>query len=210
VTARNVTGSELFTVEQSHGKSRLIGPRPSDLGTVDTAAERSAERDALGRFQPGNQIAVGRGARKALRAPYRAAEQRIGEALATGSEPTVADVLLRDALHVFNAARAELGSRSVFAQGPTIAYAVETVLAGFFMREAAAAGFTTERGLELHERAMACETQAARAMTAALAAAKALGGRKAAHANAVIARIEREAERMLETQGEPAGDEAPT
>lgn len=167
--------SALHTIEVSHEKPRLTRPRPSDLGTVETGEDRSQDHGSDGRFQPGNQAAANRSARRALRAPLRAARDRIAAAQA---EPEVADRLLADALAVFEAARAELGTRSVFAQGPTIAYAVETILAGFYMQQAAAEGFLTERGMKLHERAMACETQAARSMTAALAATKALGGKK--------------------------------
>jgi len=169
---------ELFTVELSHGKPRLTAPRPSDLGSVPTGRDRSADHDARGRFTPANQAAVGRTARMALRAPYRAAEERIRQATAEQCEPGESDRLLADALAVFEAARRELGTRSVFAQGPTIAYAIETTLAGFYMQQAAAEGFLTERGLELHERAMQCEQAALRAMTAALAATKALGGKR--------------------------------
>jgi hypothetical protein len=126
-----------------------------------------------------------------MRAPYRAAEKRVNEALASSTDPSEADAVLRDALAIFEAARAELGTRSVFAQGPTIAYAVETALAGFYMQAAGAAGFLTEKGMLLHDRAMACETQANRAMTAALAASKALGGKKKPKPVSVVAQIER-------------------
>jgi hypothetical protein len=171
-------GAELFTIEASHGKDRLTGPRPTDIGTVPTAEDRSRDHTAAGTFALGNQAAVGRSARTALRSPYRAAEKRISEALASGAEPSDSDRLLADALAVFHSARRELGSASAFVQGPTIAYAVETILAGYFMSEAAAAGFMTDRGLALHERAMACEQAAGRAMTAALAATKALSARR--------------------------------
>jgi hypothetical protein len=195
-------GPELFTVEVSHGKPRLTGPRPTDLETVPTGYDRERDQDGRGRFTSGNKAAVGRGARKAIRAPYDAAKERISEALEKHPdvEPAVADVLLRDALLIFNACRAELGTRSVWAQGPTVAYAIETTLAGYYMQEAAAAGFLTERGEHLHDRAMACETQAARAMTAALAATKALA-RKTRQSSA-MQRIEREAEELIEAQGQ--------
>lgn len=174
--AAPAAGPELFTVEQSHGKPRLTQPRPSDLGTVPTGIDRKRDHDDQGRFRSGNQAALGRSARGALRAPYKAARERIRLA-AADTEPDAADELLADALRVVSAARGELGSRSVFTEGPVITYAVESILAGFYMREAAAAGFLTARGMQLHERAMACEQQATRALTAALAAAKALAAR---------------------------------
>jgi len=188
----------LHTVEVSHGKPRLVGPRPSDLGSVPTDIDRNRDHDARGRFKPANQAAVGRGARAALRAPYRAAAQRISSATADGCEPDVADQLLSDALAVHRSARTELGTRSVFVEGPCIAYAVESVLAGFYMQEAVKAGLLTERGLELHARAMQCETQASRAMTAALAATKALAARRKRSADPHRA--------LLEAFGTPKGD----
>ena len=171
------TDSELFTIEQSHGKPRLTGPRPSDLGTVETGGDRGRDRDAGGRFQTGDKAAVGRSAKRALRAAYSAANDRLKSVVGEGP---VADQLLADASAVHRAARLELGTSSVFVEGPSIAYAVESVLAGYFMAEAAQAGFLSDRGLELHQRAMQCETQAQRAMTAALAAVKALKDRRKA------------------------------
>lgn len=164
--------------EQSHGKERLALVRPSDLGTVPTGDDRSRDHTMAGTFAPGNKAAVGRSAKSALRAPYRAAEKRLSEALAGNVEPSEADRLLTDALAVYQAASRELGIGSAFVQGPTIAYSVETILAGHYMQAAAVAGFLTDRGMQLHDKAQACEQAAARAMTAALAATKALSGRK--------------------------------
>jgi hypothetical protein len=157
---------------------------------VETEGERSRDRTERGWFAPGNKAAVGRSARSALRAPYRAAEKRISEALAAGDEPTDSDRLLADALAVYHAARRELGSSSAFVQGPCLAYAVETVLAGYFVREAAREGFLSTPGLRFHDRALACEQAAARALTAALAAAKALGARRRQTVSTVLAAIE--------------------
>jgi hypothetical protein len=196
-------GPELFTIEDSHGKPRLTQPRPSDLGSVETGADRSRDHNADGTFSNGNSAARNRGARSALRGPYRAARRRIVEALANQAEPEVADVLLRDALLIFEAARAELGSRSVFTQGPTIAYAIESTLAGYYHQEAALAGHLTERGLELLDRAQSCETQAARAMTAALAAAKALGSKRTRSTKSVVQIIEERAAAALAARNEP-------
>jgi hypothetical protein len=185
-----MTDAKLFTIEPSHGKARLTAPRPSDLGTVPTGEDRERDHDSRGLFVPGNQAAVGRGARGALRAPYEAARKRVGEALASGTTSSDADQVLTDALAVFHAVRRELGSGSAIVQGPAIAYAVETILAGYFTKEAATAGFLTERGMLLHDRALACEQAAARAMTAALAAAKALSGRRKSAGNRILEAIE--------------------
>jgi hypothetical protein len=96
-----MAGDELHTIELSHDKPRLTGPRPTDLGTVPTGEDRHQDQDRLGRWLPGNQGAKDRGARTAIKAPYRAAKKRIAEAIAQGHVPAVADVLLRDALLIF-------------------------------------------------------------------------------------------------------------
>lgn len=180
----------LFDIERSRGKARLTQPRPSDIGAVPAGADRLANHDRAGRFTAGNRAGVGRSARTAIRAPLRAAEKRISEALATGGEPAESDRLLADALAVFHAVRRELGSSSALVQGPAIAYATETILAGYFVRAASEAGFLTERGMLLHDRALACEQAASRAMTAALAATKALSLRAPKQRNAALLAIE--------------------
>jgi len=164
---------ELFTLEQSHGKARLTGPRPSDLGTVATGDEPSRDRVAGGLFAPGNRVAVNRTAKRALTAPLRAARARL-EALGEGLPRPVADELLHDALAVYGSARRELGSSSVFVLANAVSFATETVLAGFFAKQAASVGFDTEQGATYLEQAQRCEQCAQRAMTAALAAKKAL------------------------------------
>jgi hypothetical protein len=183
-------GAELHTIEASHGKPRLTQPRPTDLGTVATEDERARDRVAGGKFAPGNKAAAGRTAKRALTAPLRAARKRLQEA-GEAVVPSDADALLSDAMAVYASARLELGSASVFVLGPTVAFATETVLAGYFAKQAATAGFETERGLELLDAAHRCETQAQRAMTAALAAMKALP--KRGRAARVIDTIEAEA-----------------
>jgi hypothetical protein len=179
---------ELHTIELSHGKARLTQPRLSDIQTVETGSDRLRDHDEKGRFTHRNRAAVGKGARRALAAPLRAARTRIIQS--AGATPDVADELLADALAVAAAARIELGVKSVFVEGPIIAYAVESILAGYYTKEAASAGFLTPLGMKLQERAMQCETQATRAMTAALAAAKAMGTRRARPGNSILEAIE--------------------
>jgi hypothetical protein len=186
----------LFTVEASHGKARVTTPRPSDLGTVPTGEDRSRNHTAAGTFAPRNQAAVGRSAKAALRAPYRQAERRVSAALAAQLGPNESDRVLASALAVFHAVRRELGSGSALVQGPTITYAVETVLAGYFLSVAADAGFATELGLSMHERAMLCETQAGRALAVALAAAKAISASGPAQPRGTLADLERRMRRM--------------
>ena len=167
----------MSTIEQCRDKPRLTRKRMSNLGTVGTVDERSRDRAEGGRFAVGNKAASGRAAKRALTAPLRAARKRLQEA-GEAVPPSDADALLSDAMAVYASARLELGSASVFVLGPTVAFATETVLSGYFAKLAADAGFDTERGLELLVVAQRCETQAARAMTAALAATKALGEKR--------------------------------
>jgi hypothetical protein len=177
------------TFEPSHGKVRLVGPRLSALGTVPTGEDRRRNHTAAGTFAPGNDAARERASKAGMRRPYRQARKRVHEALASGVDPSEADALLTDAFAVYLTVRRELGAGSAFIEGPAIFYAAESILAGYYMRAAADAGFLTELGMQLHDRALACEQAAARAMTAALAAAKALGGKKKPK-NAILAAID--------------------
>jgi hypothetical protein len=168
-----VTDPELFTIEQTKGKRRLTAPRLSNLGTVGTVDDRQANHNADGTFATRNRAAADRSAKRALTAPLRAARTRLQD-LGEGVTPPVADELLRDALAVYGSARVELGSSSVFVLANLISFATESVLAGYFARKSGDAGFDTELGAGLLELTHRCETQAQRAMTAALAAQKAL------------------------------------
>lgn len=187
---RKNDGAELFTIEQSHGKPRVTGPRPSDLGTVPTGRDRSRNHGADGRFQPGNDAARDRGAKRALTAPLRAARTRLREAV-EGQDPDEADALLGAAMAVYASARAELGSNSTFVAAPCVTFATESVLAGYFTTLAAKAGFCTEQGAAYLKLAHDCETHAQRAMTSALAAAKALGGKRRQKTLSLVERIAR-------------------
>jgi hypothetical protein len=101
------------------------------------------------------------------------ARERIRKAT-TGTDPTVADTLLSDAAAIYGDARGELGSKSILVLGALASFATETVLAGHFIVQAGKNGFETEAGMALLEYAHRCETQASRAMVAALSACKAL------------------------------------
>jgi len=191
----NTKAGELFTVEDSHGKPRLTAPRLSDLGTVPTDDERSRDRVAGGLFAPGNKAAQGRTAKRALTAPLRAARKRVQE-LGEGLPAPVADGLLSDAMAVFNSARLELGGSSVFVLANAVSFATESVLSNYFFKLAAEAGFDTEIGAAHLASAQRCEQCAQRAMTACLAAKKAIGSPKRTD-NSILAAIDaagREAE----------------
>lgn len=198
------SANELFTIERSHGAPRLTAPRPSDLGTVPTEEERSRNHTVTGTFAFNNRAAVGRSAKAVLRKPYREAKRRVCEALAGQREPADSDRVLGGALALFHAARRELGSGSPLVQGPALTYAVETVLAGFFLSEAAHAGFSTRQGLLMHERAMLCETQANRALATALAAARVVGTGRGNSAGS-LAELERKMRLVANLKHDPTG-----
>lgn len=164
---------ELHTIELSHGKARLTQPRLSDLETVATVGEPSGDRGPGGRFTHGNRAASGARAKKAIGAPLRDARRRVLEAT-EGQPASDADELLRDALTVYRRARLELNADSVFVLSVLAQFATQSILAQYFTKRAAEAGFDTEKGLVLLEQGQRCEQQSQRAMTAALAATKAL------------------------------------
>lgn len=180
--------ADLHTLEPSNGKVRLTGPRLSDLGTVPAEGERTADHVPAGAterkpgtFAPNNAAGRKRGAKRALRRAYTSARDRVRNALteAAGTLPDgvalpTADQLMADAFTVHMAGMRELGSDSVFVQGSSLVYATETTLYGFYLEAAGQAGLLTEQGMQLHDKAAACATLAARAMTACLAAKKAL------------------------------------
>lgn len=180
---------DLFSIERSHGKPRLTAPRPTDIGTVATDGERHRNQGPDGRALHGNQLAKNRGAKRAAKRHLLEARARVRsavqDALSRGAAPEEAeqavnasDRVLSDALAFYEAARSEAGSSLLFVIGPCAFFGAELAIGNYLLAEAAKAGLTTERGMLLHDRAMACEQAAARAMTAALAAAKALGGKK--------------------------------
>lgn len=184
-----MTTADLHTIELSHDKPRLTGPRPSDIGTVPTGEDRSNNHNPDGTFAPRNGAAKDRAAKRRLKHHMLEARARVAAAvqgaLSRGLAPEEAenaanasDVILASALAYYDKARRELGSSSIFVIGPCVFYGAELAIANYLTSEAAKAGLTTEAGMLLHDRALASEQAATRALTAALAATKALSGRK--------------------------------
>jgi hypothetical protein len=170
-----MSDSELHTIELSHGKPRLTAPRLTDLGTVPTGEDRSADHGRDGRFLPGNRAAADKSARRALTAPLRAARTRLQRAV-EGEPVSKVDELLAGAESVYAASRRELGVRSTLVLGRLATHATDSVLYGYFIQRATEVGLETAQGAALLELAHGCDTRATRAMTAALAGAKALAG----------------------------------
>jgi hypothetical protein len=84
----------------------------------------------------------------------------------------------RDALALYAAAKRSVGCTAPLVLARLLRNAVNDVLADRLTAEALKAGVATERGAALLELAHRCEQRAERNLIAALAAAKALGGRK--------------------------------
>jgi hypothetical protein len=189
--------AELFTIEESHGKPRLIAPRPSDLGTVPTGHDRRQDHNPDGTFAIRNRAAADRSAKRALTAPLRAALERVRD-VTEGQAPEQADELLAAAMSIYASARRELGTRSTLVLSALAVHATESVLAGHYVKRAAAVGLESDQGQTLLECAHRCETQAARAMTAALAATKALRGSRSAKPGPYTPGFETEGEEVPE------------
>lgn len=176
-------------IELSHDKPRLAGPRLSALGTVPTAAQRARNQGPDGRALPRNKLAANRAAKSAAKRHLVAARARIRaavqKALDDGAAPEVAalageesDRILADALTHYLSARRDLTSDSVLVVGPLALFGAELAVANALVAEAVKAGITTPAGIALHDRALAAEQSMTRLMTASIAAAKALGGRR--------------------------------
>ncbi|HVU05227.1 MAG TPA: hypothetical protein VHE30_25940 [Polyangiaceae bacterium] len=175
--------------EKSHGKLRAIAQRPSDQSPIDTDALPRRDRHPNGWFKAGNQAAKGsRG--KALNVKHlRAARRRLQEARSRGETPSRSDVVLDAALTRYESARRELGTESLLVLTPVSVWAENTERARDLGELADAAGVATPEGERLLARRDALEGRATRALTAALAAAAALGPRRDANGNPLHAAI---------------------
>ena len=162
------------SIEQNHDGAYVTRTRPSDLETVDTDAERRRNHGPDGRFVPRNDAGRDHGAHRELTKDLRAIRDAV-QAVAGGAlPPQEAREVVATALTLYGASRRALGNRSLVVTPRLLRAAVNDALAGYFTAQAALAGFATARGLELIDAAHRCENRAERAMTSALAFAKAL------------------------------------
>jgi hypothetical protein len=165
----------LPTIERSHGDAYLTRVRQSDLEPVDAEAERSRNQDAKGRAKQGNKLGENRGAKHALTGPLKSITEAVQDAIGGAITPEDSKRVIADALKLYAANRRALGSGKVPVLARLIRVSVNDALATYYTTQAGAAGFATERGLELIDAAHRCENRAERAMTSALAFAKAIG-----------------------------------
>ncbi|HEX4336925.1 MAG TPA: hypothetical protein VH062_13490 [Polyangiaceae bacterium] len=161
--------------ERSHGKVRVIAQRPSDQQPVDTGARRNRDHHADGTFKTGNRAAENARGKQAVVKSLRAARRRLKETLSSELPTSERDELLDGALRRFDAARRDLGAESVLVLSPLARWAATEELVDYMTIAAAHVGFTTPAGERLLARRDALEGKANRAMSAALAAATALG-----------------------------------
>lgn len=133
-----------MTIERSHGKARPTLPRSSDLGTVPpTDADPRRCRTANGQFTSGNQAAVGRGAKAAIR-------KLLGKGVTLTNAEAIS--VARDAARLFGDTLRELPN-----DGPTVRqlvalFARHSALAAYWSAKASAAGLGTAEGIEAQER----------------------------------------------------------
>lgn len=154
-----------MTAEISHGKLRVLRPRPRDAGTGPTAEERRRrDHGQDGRFRPGNRAAAERGARSVLERPERALAAIVGKLAQSLSEPSERAEVLRDVRVLYRATLRALGSNSVIVAASCATFAREQVLGGLFYARAVDAGVTTDQGARFMEAAHKCEQRAERAM----------------------------------------------
>ena len=130
-----------MTIERSHGKARPTLPRPSDLADQDpvTAAdavrERSAQRDASGRFASGNVVGRGRGWKRAI-------AKMLGRDVDDPAAQAVAD----DAWRTYCATLRELPHDGAIVRGLAALHARHTAVGAFWAAHAAAVGLSTSEG----------------------------------------------------------------
>lgn len=144
-----------MSIEVSHGKARVTGPRLSDQrdhADGANAVDRARHHDAHGRFARGNRAAVGTGPKRAVRHLVCARGRRVYEAIVRGLGPEP------NALACMHAADA-----------------VNNHVASSELHEAARAkGIATPEGIALLERAQRASELASRASVAALECARLL------------------------------------
>lgn len=162
----------LPTIERDKGGDYVTRTRLSDLETVDTAEQRARERDAAGRFQPGNEAARQHGAHRELTKDLKAIRDAVQQATASAIAPDESRDVARAALALYVANKRTVGQRTVLVLARVMRASVNDALANYYTAKAAAAGFATEDGLALLDAAHRCENRAERGMTVALAFSK--------------------------------------
>ncbi|HEX3594010.1 MAG TPA: hypothetical protein VHU80_02880 [Polyangiaceae bacterium] len=164
-------------IELSHGRPHLARTRQRDLEPIDAERERSAQQGAGGRFVANNTAGAERGAKHDLVRPLRAVRDAVQDATGGALAPEDSREVVRAALRLYTSNRRAVGHSELPVLARLVRAAVNDALATYYTAEAARVGFATEAGLALVDAAHRAEARAERSMTAALAFAKALGGK---------------------------------
>lgn len=157
--------------ERSHGKARPRLPRASDLheksldhaAIAATDADRRRQRDAHGRFAPGNALAIGRGNKAFIRRGMGAAK--------TVTDPEALQVA-RDANRLFNEVLRTLPDDSAMTRQLLALYARETALCAFWSARASVVGLGSDDGIKAQDRAQKHGQRAERLSVSLLDVAK--------------------------------------
>lgn len=194
-----------MTIEHSHGKPRVTGPRLRDVNAAAADGEPIRDRDARGRFAPGNSAGRNRIAKRSITAVLRSAVAAgVAGVVATpnGSAPAPAQIA-QQALALYRAGKRDLRTDSPIALSHLVRWAVNSALAQHLEGLAAEYGLDTDHGLRLLERAHACEGRAERASVAALTMAQAMRARQPAGPTPMDAIEQHAAKILAEQEGEP-------
>jgi len=137
-------------IEHSHGKARPTLARLRDVPAATAVPERTGQRDAKGRFVPGNSQGCGRGWKVAV-------SKQLGRELKGEAE-----AVAREAYKLYMAFLRELPS-----DGPTIRQlcaqrARAAVLSGRYATRAAEAGYDTDDGRRALELSLKLDQRAER------------------------------------------------
>ena len=145
-----------MTIELSHGKARPTLPRSDDLAVPPPAADRPRQRDAQGRFAPGNTSGRGRGWRASI-------ARMVGRDLQGEAAP-----LAREAWRVYTALLAELPHTGAQVSSLVASRARSAVLSARYAARAAELGLDTEEGQRALTLSMQLDQRAERLAVTAL------------------------------------------
>lgn len=126
-------------------------PRLKDVPAHLTNVEPPAGRDQIGRFVPGNKVAIGRGLR-----------ELIGKSIGLESDNPVVRNLFKQTRTLFRSLMKELPSDVSQVQDRVAAQARWSILSAFFSTEAAKVGLTTDDGRKLSDLALKADARAER------------------------------------------------
>lgn len=131
--------------ERSKGKARPRQVRSSDLVTMPrTDSDRPRQRDASGRFTPGNAAAIGRGAKAQIK-------RQLGRGVNVTDEAAL--LVMKDANRLFGETMLTLPSDDPTTRQLCALYCRHASMASFWSAQASVAGLGTDEGIAASEQA---------------------------------------------------------